>query len=513
MAKEDIGTVIESLHPLERAVLPFLKEGAAVGEIVRSSGQQEIQVMRALQWLENKGALKIDSSTAEVVSLDENGRRYASASLPEKKFLGALEKRRRATLAEVQKLAGLEKDELGVCLGILKKKLAIILEGGTVTITDDGRKILDRESLEEKFLKSLVTGVRSTGALEPEEKFALEELRKRKKIIIISEKKSKTIMLTPLGRKLSSAKLSAERFIDGLTPEMLRAGGWKGRKFRKYDISINVPPISGGKRHFTNQAADAIRKVWLEMGFTEMTGPLLNTSFWNFDALFTAQDHPVRELQDTFYIKDPAAGKLPDQKLVKAVSTMHESGSHGSSGWGYIWDPKNAMRNVLRTHTTVLSARTIAHLKKKDLPAKFFSVARCFRNEALEWKHLFEFTQVEGIVVDPTAHFRNLLAYLREFFTKIGYEKVRIRPAYFPYTEPSAEVEVFHPVKKQWVELGGAGIFRPEVVVPLIGEDIPVLAWGMGFERCISEYYGITDIRQLYANDLKQIREMKTWMR
>ena len=91
--------------------------------------------------------------------------------------------------------------------------------------------------------------------------------------------------------------------------------------------------------------------------------------------------------------------------------------------------------------------------------------------------------------------------------------KIRIRPAYFPYTEPSAEIEVFHPVKKQWIELGGAGIFRPEVVKPLLGQDIPVLAWGLGLERSIMEYYNIKDIRELYKNDLKQLREMKLWLK
>ena len=513
MAKSDIQAIIEGLHPLERAVVPFLKDALSVPELAEKSGKKDIEVMRALQWLQNKEVLIINTAEAEIIELDKNGKRYASSALPEKKFLEALRDGKEKTLGEIQKIAGLEKDELGVCIGLLKKKLAITMGGQSASITVDGKKILISSTLEEKFIKSIAASPRELSILSPEERFAFEELRKRRQIVILSVKKTKTITLTELGKKISTAKLSESSFVDRLTPEMLHSGSWKNKKFRKYDVSINVPQISGGKRHFVNQAGEVIRNVWLEMGFTEMSGPLLNTSFWNFDALFTAQDHPVRELQDTFYIKDPATGKLPDQKLVNAVKQMHESGSQGSRGWGYKWDPANAMKNVLRTHTTVLSARTIAGLKKEDLPAKFFSVARCFRNEALDWKHLFELTQVEGIVVDPDANFRNLLAYLREFFTKIGYEKVRIRPAYFPYTEPSAEVEVFHPVKKQWVELGGAGIFRPEVVIPLLGKDIPVLAWGMGFERSISEYFKITDIRQLYLNDLKQVKNMKMWVK
>ena len=131
----------------------------------------------------------------------------------------------------------------------------------------------------------------------------------------------------------------------------------------------------------------------------------------------------------------------------------------------------------------------------------------------MDWKHLFEFYQVEGIVIDPDANLKHLKGYLTQFYKKMGFSKVRMRPAHFPYTEPSLEVDVFHPVRKQWVELGGAGIFRPEVVKPLLGFDCPVLAWGQGMGRIISEYWNITDIRDLNKNDLKQIREMKLWLK
>ena len=95
----------------------------------------------------------------------------------------------------------------------------------------------------------------------------------------------------------------------------------------------------------------------------------------------------------------------------------------------------------------------------------------------------------------------------------MGYCDVRMRPAHFPYTEPSFEVDVYNSRKKTWIELGGAGIFRPEVTKPLIGKEVPVLAWGLGMERIITEYFKITDLRDLYKNDLKQLRRMKAWMR
>jgi len=148
---------------------------------------------------------------------------------------------------------------------------------------------------------------------------------------------------------------------------------------------------------------------------------------------------------------------------------------------------------------------------KKNVPAKYFALGRCFRNETVDWSHGFEFNQTEGIVVDENANFRQLLGYLRQFFNKMGYGKIRIRPAYFAYTEPSLEIDVFHPTQKKWLELGGAGMFRPEVTIPMFGKHIPVLAWGPGFDRIIMEYFNITDLREMYKNDINKLREKKFW--
>ena len=170
----------------------------------------------------------------------------------------------------------------------------------------------------------------------------------------------------------------------------------------------------------------------------------------------------------------------------------------------------------MRTHTTCLSAKTLyelSKLPKEQRRGKFFAIGKCFRNETVDWKHGFEFNQTEGIVIDKDANFQNLLGYLKEFFKKMGFPKVRFRPHYFPYTEPSVEIDAWHPVRNEWIELGGAGIFRPEVTIALLGEWIPVLAWGPGFDRIIMDYYNIHDIRELYKNDVKKLREIKMWMR
>ena len=186
-----------------------------------------------------------------------------------------------------------------------------------------------------------------------------------------------------------------------------------------------------------------------------------------------------------------------NKKLVNEVREAHETGLGGSSGWKYKWDEEKAKKLVLRTHTTCLSAETLASLKKENLPAKFFAIGKCFRNETVDWKHGFEFNQTEGIVIDKNANFRHLLWYLKEFFKKMGFEKIRFRPAYFPYTEPSIEIDVYIKEKNKWIELGGAGIFRPEVVKPLLGKDTPVLAWGPGFDRTLMNYYKLKDINHL----------------
>lgn len=499
-----INELIETLHPLERKVLPVLKENIELKELINKTKLEEVEVIRALQWLQNKKIIEIKEELKEVISLDKNGQEYVKTGLPETRFLRSLAKE--LSFDEIKKKANLTNEEFNISLGFLKRNDLISISNNKIKITEKGKK---HEETKEKFLKKLPIEMKDLG----KQKEIYEELKKRKEIIKVDIVKLRYVKLTELGKKLMNEKISDD-LIDTLTTSIIKSNAWKNKKFRRYDIKVNVPKIYPGKRHFVNQAIQNIKKIWLDMGFKEMQGSLVQTSFWNFDTLFTAQDHPVRELQDTYFIKNPSNGNLPDKELVKKVKLTHENGwTTNSKGWQYSWDEKEAKRNVLRTHTTVLSAKTISMLKQSDLPCKFFSVGKVFRNETLDWKHLFEFYQVEGIVVDENANFRHLLGYLKEYYKKLGFEKVRFRPAYFPYTEFSVEPEVFHPVRKEWIELGGAGIFRPEVVKPLLGKDIPVLAWGQGMERSIIDYYNIKDLREVYNNDLKKLREFKLWLR
>ena len=494
----NVDTLIESFHPLERKVIPYLKNSKTLKELEKNSGLSEIEAMRALQWLENKDIIKVKKVASELYSLDKNGKIYIERKLPEIQFLKAIEEKE-FNLGEIKELSGLSNEEANISIGKLKKNSAILIkEGMNISITPSGKKFLTSENPEQKLINKLI---KSQTKLSEEEKKIFKELQKRKQLVkedIITERQ---IELTTLGKQIIGRKISSN-LIEILTPAMLKNKSWKNKKFRRYDIKINVPKINSGKRHFVNQAKQHAKQIWLDMGFEEMTGSIINSSFWNFDALFTAQDHPVREMQDTFFLKGNS--KLPNKNLVNKVKKQHES------SWNYVWDERESKKPVLRTHTTVLSAQTISNLK--EFPKKYFALGRNYRNEALDWSHLFEFNQTEGIVIDPNANFKHLLGYLKQFFHKMGYEKVRFRPAYFPYTEPSVEIDVYIPEKKTWIELGGAGIFRPEVVKPLMGKDIPVLAWGPGFDRILMNYYQIKDIRNLYKNDLKQLKEIKEWI-
>lgn len=500
--------IIKKLHPLERKVFPILKTTSNFKDIVNESKLKEVEVLRALQWLENKKLIILKEEVKNIIILDKNGKKAVKEGLPERKLLSVLDDK--VTLKEINDEIDLDKDELNVSLGLLRKKAAINIDRNIVILTAQGKKLKDKTFFEEEFLKKLPKNIDD---LSTEDKLVYDQLKKRKDFIKLDEHKTYSVSLTEEGNKLPIDKIQ-EDVIEAVTSSMLISGSWKNKTFRAYDINSFAPKTFSGKKHFVNQAIEYIRRIWLDMGFQEMEGPMLQTSFWNFDALFTPQDHPARELQDTFFIKD-LKGRLPkDERTSNKVKSVHETGwTTGSSGWQYKWSKEEAKKLVLRTHTTCLSANTISKLKERDLPAKFFSVGRVFRNETVDWKHLFEFNQVEGIVVDPNANFKHLLGYLKQYYKKLGFDDVKFIPHFFPYTEMSVDSLVYDKERGEWIEMGGAGIFRPEVVKPLIGFDVPVLAWGQGMERVITRYYQIKDLREMYSNDIKKLREMKAWMR
>jgi phenylalanyl-tRNA synthetase alpha chain len=186
---------------------------------------------------------------------------------------------------------------------------------------------------------------------------------------------------------------------------------------------------------------------------------------------------------------------------------MHETGGHGSVGYHYDWKRGEAMKNLLRTHTTAVSARMLYALANQEggfKPAKYFSIDRVFRNESLDATHLAEFHQVEGLIADRGLSLGDLVGIITEFFRRIGITQLRFKPAYNPYTEPSMEVFGYHPDLKKWTEIGNSGIFRPEMLLPMgLPPDVRVIAWGLSLERPTMIKYRLKNIRDLFGHKVK----------
>ena len=509
----DEKLLIESLSPIERNVLPKLtKEFSNIRNISKKSDLDDTSILRAIGFLKTKGLVETESSEKTIVILGILGINYLKKELPERVLLNKLSIKKIIPIGEIKNVSGLNKNEIKSAIGTLKKKALIEIKEGKLKLIARPEEV-SKKMNEEIFMEKLPMGMDEIDDLD---KLALINLKGRKDIIEVEEQKIIEVKLTELGGKISKMNLD-DNLLEALTPKILKQNKWKGKKFRRYDLNSPAPRIYGGKRHFVNQAKDYAKSIWLEMGFKEMSGNNVETGFWVFDSLFTAQDHPVREMQDTFYLKG-MVGKLPKRCKKKEdcilfnIQKAHEGGVDGSKGWQYEWNEEDAKRVLLRTHTTSLSVRKLRELRDtKEFPAKYFAIGKCFRNETVDWSHGFEFNQTEGIVVDENANFRQLLGYLIQFYKKMGFEKIRIRPAYFAYTEPSLEIDVWNKERKKWVELGGAGMFRPEVTIPMFGKHIPVLAWGQGFDRIITDFFEINDLRDVYKNDINKLREMKFW--
>lgn len=504
----DIKKLIDTLHPLERKVLPALSSYKTLPELVTATGLKEVEVMRALQWLENKKIVKISTELKEVVNLDKNGQKYVKSGLPERLFINTL-KDRELSISRLEKLTKLSRDELNICLGTLRKKAMLVIIKNKelrAKLTSEGIKWLKKDFLEEVFLRRIFP--LDIKSLAPEEQLALQNLKKRKDIVRIEMQKLKHAKLLARGEEVLAQGLGDEKVIDALKPELLRSGEWRDKSFRRYDVNINVPKIWSGKKQMYRLFLDSVRKQFLSLGFTEMTGPLVESEFWNMDALFMPQFHSARDIHDVLYVKEPKRAKL-DEFLVKNVKAAHENGFNtGSRGWRYVFDTARTHRLVLRSQGTACSARTLGS-PDLSVPGKYFGIARCFRKDVVDTMHNADFYQVEGIVVEKGLNIRHLFGLLKMFAKEFANaEEIKLVPGYFPFTEPSVELFAKHP-EIGWIELGGAGIFRPELVRPLAGRDISVIAWGIGIDRIAMFKLGIGDIRQLFSHDLNFLRNQK----
>jgi phenylalanyl-tRNA synthetase alpha chain len=494
------------LRENEQKTLQTLKKLQGKGslqQVITESGLAHAAVMRAALSLSTKKLIKIHEEKITTITLNEEGRYHATKGLPERRLIETLLKLGgEASIENVVKEASLEKNFIPIALGwINQKKWATI---------DKKQKILklkqkpaygkDEELLSTLFNKGYVI----LEELDKEMQNAVALLKKRK-LVKLKEKTSRELELTAKGWELAQHITLIKKEVSQLTPELIVSGKWQQTKLRKFNVKAPVPKIYPGKTHPLRQIIQYVREIFLQMGFTEIRGPIVTTAFWNFDALFQPQDHPAREMMDTFYLAKPNQGKLPQKSIVNKVAKTHENGwITGSKGWGYKWSATEAKRLVLRTHTTAVTIQYLADHKKP--PIKVFSVDRVYRNERVDYKHIPEFHQIEGIIMDENVTLRDLMGTLKEFYERLGLKNIRFWPSYFPYTEPSAQATTYIPRLKTWIELCGMGVFRPEVLVPL-GIKYPVLAWGGGLERLAIAMLGLDDIRIPYKNDLGWIRE------
>ncbi len=467
---------------------------------------QLVEVMNAANWLHSKGLVAIEERLEVRYSLGPSGIDALERGTIELRAASALASLGGgAPLADLAAEAHLADGEIGIALGLLRRMgwatLAQDPSGApVVTLTDEGRTALSVPYEVERVLGVLRTGPQGPAVSDAT---VLEGLRKRKGMVDRVERVVRMLSLQPRGARIAAMDLQLGPEVSALTQEVLSSGAWRDATFRPYDIARFAPTAAGGRLHPLTQITERIRAIFLAMGFTEIRSDFVESCFWNMDSLFIPQDHPARELQDTFYLSAPATLPLPPERVAKVAAVHRSGGGTGSSGWGGGWSEQEAARALLRTHTTV---STIRHLATHQAwPVRVFSVDRVFRNEAVSYKHLPEFQQIEGIVAEPGASLDMLVGLLREFYSRMGFSQIRIRPGYFPYTEPSVELEV--QFKGRWMEMGGAGIFRPEVTAPL-GVEVPVLAWGLGLERLAMLWLGGTDVRHLYQNDLQRLAQL-----
>jgi phenylalanyl-tRNA synthetase alpha chain len=503
------------------SALESLGGKASVEQLIDECGFPDTAVMRTGLTLQEKNLITIHAEYQNVIKLTAEGEQYAKNGLPERKLIHAVAQLGGA--ADLKKgalQAGIKPEFVQIALGwAIRKKWALYTSSdNTIRISEPLlHQTFIAEGSDETLLKYLKDKHQvALEDLSPELKEAAEQLKKRTHLTI-EPKTTRTLQITPQGQRalvktgsadsLFSVSVGApEVIITQLTPQDIITGKWHSSKLQKYNIAAPVAKTWLGKKHPYLQFLDEVRAKLVQLGFQEMTGTAVETSFFNFDALYVPQDHPAREESDIYYIKDPQYGEIGHHsEAVEHVAETHENGwITGSTGWGYKYSLLAAQRLILRGHGTCLSARTLES-KNFQVPSKHFSIARVYRPEITDKTHLSEFNQVEGIIIDENLTLKDLLGVLGKFAMEIAEaDKVCFKPDYFPFTEPSVELSAYKE-GYGWVEFGGSGIFRPEVTLPL-GVKVPVIAWGLGVDRLFMMRTGIDDIRMIFSQDLDWLR-------
>lgn len=494
-----LSNILESLHPKEKQVLLVLGRGfVCLSDIVKETSLSTDTVIWALNLLKDKGLVRIIKDQEIRYVLGVEGQKYLEIGFPEVRLIRKL--REDVPIEELNLLY----DELsyGIPWAIKHKWIKIYTKQGKkfIMLTDIGKSYLNKTYEFEEVLKKINSRLPITNS----DIMLINELKNRGDII--REKISTTISrieLTPLGHKVLK-ELKLEEEITSLTPDIIVSGKWKYAKFKPYDIDAPIEPLTLGRKHPYREIIDEIREILLGLGFEEVSSPPIELNFWNCDVLFMPSDHPARSIHDIFYIKGLHLDIIQNKDLLKKVKETHENGwITGSIGWGS-WDQSLALKLILRSQTTAVSARYLSKLSEEDLPKKMFIIDRNYRPDKVDATHLPEFNQCEGIVIAEHVNLRHLMGYMKTIAEAFNIKDIRFQPAFFPFTEPSIVGYIKHPTLG-WIEALPGGIFRPEVTLPL-GIKAPVLAWGLGIDRLAMVALNIDDIRLLFSSDLEWLR-------
>ncbi|MCL6089730.1 MAG: phenylalanine--tRNA ligase subunit alpha [Candidatus Thermoplasmatota archaeon] len=488
-------TEYPEISPGELRILKFLTGSPEIRKPIPENSisienMDEREISSSISWLASKGLILIEKNEKTFYELTEEGRRFLDEGLPEEQVYLLLEKEGQLTIPRIIGIFGEKYAKIAMAqlakLNIKPVKGTISLQG----IAGIGEVFIKRK----RFLESV-----KEGNVFPDPQL-LEHFRKREDVLSERKKTLRSVLLTEKGR-LIAERNELKDTIAEITPEILRTGAWKNSEFRKYDITSPVEKIYAASLHPITFLIEKVRRIFLDMGFTEMDGHYIEYSGWNMDALYIPQDHPARDMQDTFYLNTKESIDFEHPEVLDIFRKTHEKGMKGYTGWGYKWDLKKAKQMVLRTHTTVSTIRYL--YEHQESPQAVFSVEKVFRHESVDWKHLAELHQIEGAYYGKDASLSSLKWLMKEFYARLGFTDLKFIPSYYPYTEPSMDVVVR--INGKEMELGGSGVFRPEVTRPL-GLKEPVVAWGLGLERLAMIYYGLDDIRKIYQSDIDWLR-------
>ncbi|MBO4858590.1 MAG: phenylalanine--tRNA ligase subunit alpha [Treponema sp.] len=514
----DIKNTIKNLHPLEiKVLLKYTGKDELTSEKLKNDlDYKEGHANQAFSWLSGKELLKeIRRTPHTYYEITDMGRSMAKTGTVEERMINFLKEHGPHTMPEITTGIALDQKDVGSAFGPLVKE-GVLKMNAEKKVEYTGAALPARIATTAALIKKACEaedGLLNKDDMTAAEVEVMNGLAKKRGA---ADSPFKVIERETVFYKLSEGfeKVRDElkkagitgNEIGEITPKMLATGEWKNGTFRGYNISVPPARIIPGRTNPYVQFLESVKDKLCSLGFQEFDGPLVETEFWNGDALFMPQFHAARDIHDVYRIKNPTHAKSIEEPYLSNVKAVHENGGGtGSRGWNYSFDNEFTRRLILRSQGTVLSAH---QLHKAEVPGKYFGIARCFRYDKVDATHLSDFYQTEGIIAGKDVSLRDLLGILKMFATEIaGAEEVKYVPGYFPFTEPSIEVHIKHPVLG-WFELGGSGIFRPEVTRAM-GLDCPVLAWGIGIDRMALMALGLNDLRELFCEDIERVRLRK----